>query len=177
MLEDVGEILVDSETVQKRVKEMGEAISRDYRDMDPILVAILKGATVFAADLLRAITIPVSLDFMAISSYGGRREPTGIVRILKDLDEDIEERHVLIVEDIVDTGLTLTYLLKNLKARNPASLKICALLDKAARRIVDLPIAYRGFQIPDKFVVGYGLDYNQHYRNLPFICVLRPEAK
>ncbi len=172
---DIQEILVSADQIQHRVKELGEAISRDYQDKEPILVSILKGAVFFLSDLARAISIHISLDFMAISSYGDSQKTSGVVRILKDLDEIITGREVLIVEDIIDTGLTLRYLLNNLEARKPASLKICTLLDKPFRRIVKLPIAYQGFEIPDKFVVGYGLDYKQRYRNLPFIGVLKPE--
>ncbi|HWP48272.1 MAG TPA: hypoxanthine phosphoribosyltransferase [Candidatus Limnocylindrales bacterium] len=172
---DIQEILVSTDQIQRRVKELGEAISRDYRDKEPILISILKGAVFFLADLARAISIHISLDFMAISSYGDSQKTSGVVRILKDLDETITGREILIVEDIIDTGLTLRYLLNNLEARKPASLKICTLLDKPFRRIVKLPIAYQGFEIPDKFVVGYGLDYKQRYRNLPFIGVLKPE--
>jgi hypoxanthine phosphoribosyltransferase len=175
LLNDIQEILVSTDQIQRRVKELGEAISRDYQDKEPILVSILKGAVFFLSDLARAISIHISLDFMAISSYGDSQKTSGVVRILKDLDETITGREVLIVEDIIDTGLTLRYLLNNLEARKPASLKICTLLDKPFRRIVKLPIAYQGFEIPDKFVVGYGLDYKQRYRNLPFIGVLKPE--
>ncbi|MBI4640608.1 MAG: hypoxanthine phosphoribosyltransferase [Candidatus Tectomicrobia bacterium] len=171
-----GEILISSEAIRRRVRELGEAISHDYAGLDLRLVSVLKGAVVFVADLLRAISIPVSLDFIATASYGNKTNSSGAVKILKDLDEKIEGVHVLIVEDIIDTGLTLEYLLKTLAPRNPESLKVCALLDKPARRVVDLPIAYCGFEIPDRFVVGYGLDYNQLYRNLPFICALEEEG-
>jgi len=175
MREDIQEILISSEQIQARVQELGKAISQDYQDKEPVLVSILKGAVFFLSDLARAVSIPISLDFMSISSYGDSQKTHGVVRILKDLDETITDRHVLIVEDIIDTGLTLRYLLNNLEARKPASLKICTLLDKPFRRIVRLPLAYKGFEIPDKFVVGYGLDYRQRYRNLPFIGVLKPE--
>lgn len=162
--------LIPQNRLQERVSELGQEISAAYHDNEMTMVAILRGAFVFAADLLRAITIPVSIDFMAISSYAGQ---AGVVRITKDLEESIAGRHVLMVEDIVDTGLTANYLLQNLKRRNPASLELCALLDRSARRIIDLPLAYRGFEIPDHFVVGYGLDYQQRYRNLPHIATLR----
>jgi len=178
LLQDIKEILIPEEKLQARVRELGEAISRDYRGLNPILVSVLKGAVYFIADLTRAISIPITLDFMAISSYsGGGTASSGVVRLLKDLDEQITERHVLLVEDIIDTGLTASYLLRLLRARNPESLRICTLLDKTSRRIVeDLPIVYRGFEIPDVFVVGYGLDYRQLYRNLPFIGILRDEV-
>jgi hypoxanthine phosphoribosyltransferase len=172
---DIQEILISADQIQRRVKELGESISRDYQGKEPLLASILKGAVFFLSDLARAISIHISLDFMAISSYGDSQKTSGVVRILKDLDETITGRDVLIVEDIIDTGLTLRYLLSSLEARKPASLKICTLLDKPFRRIVKLPIAYQGFEIPDKFVVGYGLDYKQRYRNLPFIGVLKPE--
>lgn len=175
MIEYIAEILIPAEDVQAKVRELGEAISRDYKGKNPLLVSVLKGAVFFLVDLTRALSIPFSLDFMAITSYGPGPTSQGVVRIIKDLDESIEGRHVLVVEDIIDTGLTLGYLLRNLQARRPESLKVCTFLDKPARRIVDLPIEYRGFTIPDKFVVGYGLDYRQHYRNLPFIGVLKAE--
>lgn len=173
-MEGLGGILLAAEEISQRVKELGEAIARDYQGRELKLVVILKGAVVFVADLIRAISLPLTLDFMAISSYGEETTSSGVVKILKDLDENIEGAHVLVVEDIVDTGLTLAYLLRNLSAKNPASLKVCILLDRPARRIVDLPLAYKGFEIPDRFVVGYGLDYRQRYRNLPFICTLDP---
>lgn len=173
-MKGLGEVLLTAEEIAQRVKELGEVIAWDYQGAELKLVAILKGAIVFVADLIRAIPLPLTLDFMAISSYGDETTSSGVVKILKDLDENIEGAHVLVVEDIVDTGLTLGYLLRNLSAKNPASLKVCILLDRPARRIVDLPLAYKGFEIPDRFVVGYGLDYRQRYRNLPFICILEP---
>ncbi|HKP12849.1 MAG TPA: hypoxanthine phosphoribosyltransferase [Blastocatellia bacterium] len=162
--------LIPQDRLQERVSELGREISAAYIGRELALVAILRGAFVFAADLLRAITIPAAIDFMAISSYAGQ---AGAVRITKDLEESIAGRHVVMVEDIIDTGLTANYLLENLRRRNPASLALCTLLDRSARRIIDLPIAYRGFVIPDLFVVGYGLDYQQRYRNLPHITALR----
>lgn len=168
----IAEVLISQAELSAKVAELGRQISEQYQGTDLVLLSILKGAVVFLADLMRAITIPLSIDFIAISSYGARGA-SGAVRLVKDLDQDITGRHVLVVEDIVDTGLTLGYLLRTLSARNPASLKICTLLDRSVRRIVDLPIAFRGFEIPDRFVVGYGLDYLQHYRNLPFIGVLK----
>lgn len=173
MQENIDEILFSAEEILKRVTDMGLNISSDYHGLYPLLVGILKGSFIFIADLIRKMNIPINLDFMAISSYGNNIDSSGVVKILKDLDENISERHVLIVEDIVDTGLTLGYLFQILRARRPASLKICTLLDRPARRIVELPIAYSGFQIPDTFVVGYGLDYRQRYRNLPYIAKLR----
>ncbi|MBI4596048.1 MAG: hypoxanthine phosphoribosyltransferase [Candidatus Tectomicrobia bacterium] len=173
MQEYVDEILLSPEEILTRVNELGKSISQDYRGIELFLIGILRGSFVFIADLVRNIDIPVILDFMAISSYGGNVASSGVVKILKDLDENISGRHVLIVEDIIDTGLTLGYLFNILRARKPESLKICTLLDRSARRIVDLPIAYAGFKIPDTFVVGYGLDYRQRYRNLPYIAKLR----
>ncbi|SMB99904.1 hypoxanthine phosphoribosyltransferase [Thermanaeromonas toyohensis ToBE] len=176
MREDIAQVLVTGEQIKQRVKELGEAISRDYEGKDLLVVGILKGAIIFLADLVREITIPITLDFMAVSSYGSGTSSSGVVRILKDLEVPVEDKHVLIVEDIVDTGLTLKYLLDNLRARQPLSLKCCTILDKPERRLVDVQIDYRGFCIPDYFVVGYGLDYNQKYRHLPDICVLKPEV-
>ena len=170
------EILVDKQTLTNRVQELGRQITADYANKSPIIICILKGAAIFAADLLREIDLPVSLDFMAISSYGAGTRSTGIVRISKDLDTSIEGRDVLVVEDIIDTGLTLHYLMENLRSRRPESVKVCVLLDKAERRAVEMTVDYCGFQVPDKFVVGYGLDYAQKYRNLPFIGVLKPEV-
>jgi hypoxanthine phosphoribosyltransferase len=170
--EDIGEILFSAERIQDRVRELGDNISRDYEGKDPVLVCMLRGAAIFTADLVRSISTPLTLDFMAISSYTGGQS-SGAVKILKDLEESIEGREVIVVEDIVATGLTLSYLLRSLQARNPASLRVCALLDRAVSRIIDEPITYRGFELPDVFVVGYGLDFQQHYRNLPFICTLR----
>ena len=167
------EILIDSSSLQARVRELGEQITRDYSANPPLLVGVLKGSLVFLADLMRAIPLPVSYDFVAISSYGAETQTTGQVRLIKDLDSPIHGRHVLVVEDIYDTGLTLSYLLGLLRQREPASLRVCTLFTKPARRQVELDIAYCGFEIPDRFVVGYGLDYAEQYRNLPFIAVLQ----
>jgi len=175
LLDDIDEVLIPEEVLQARIRELGRTISNDYNGKEPLLVGILTGAVPFVSDLLRQISISCQLDFMATSSYGVKTESSGIVRILKDLEQSIEGRHVIIVDDIIDTGLTMDYLLETLKARYPASLKVCALLDKVPRRLRHVPIDYRGFEIPDKFVVGYGLDYGGRYRNLPFICVLKPE--
>lgn len=174
--DDIAEILIPEADIQAKVRELGDKISSDYAGRDLVLISVLRGGFIFLADLCRAITLPVTIDLMAVSSYGPGARPSGVVKILKDLDESIAGREVLVIEDIIDTGLTLSYLLRNLEPRAPASLKVCVLLDKPARRIADLPIAYRGFEVPDKFVVGYGLDYRQMYRNLPFIATLTKEA-
>ncbi len=176
MADDIAEILIPEAEVQAKVRELGRAISRDYAGKDLVLISVLRGGFVFLADLCRVITLPVTIDVMAVSSYGPDARPLGVVKILKDLDESVTDREILVVEDVIDTGLTLSYLLRNLEPRAPASLKVCVLLDKPARRIVDLPIAYRGFEVPDKFVVGYGLDYRQRYRNLPYVGILTKEA-
>jgi hypoxanthine phosphoribosyltransferase len=168
----LGEVLVTAEDLQRRVAELGRQITADYAGRPLLLVGVLKGAVFFLSDLMRYIELPVEVDFMAVASYGSATDSSGVVRILKDLDAAIEDRDVLIVEDIVDSGLTLQYLLRNLGSRNPRSLEVCALLTKPERRKVDLPTRYVGFEIPDRFVVGYGLDYAERYRNLPFVAVL-----
>jgi hypoxanthine phosphoribosyltransferase len=168
----IGEVLVSAEEVQRRVAELGEQISRDYAGRSLLLIGVLKGAVFFLSDLMRFIDIPVEVDFMAVASYGSATDSSGVVRILKDLDAAIEDRDVLIVEDIVDSGLTLQYLMRNLGSRNPRTLEVCALLTKPERRKVDLPTRYVGFEIPNRFVVGYGLDYAERHRNLPFVAVL-----
>jgi hypoxanthine phosphoribosyltransferase len=174
--QNIAKILITREQLKERIDELGATISRDYADKDLILVCILKGGVVFLSDLVRAIQVPHEMDFMAVSSYGGSRtESSGIVRIMMDLKASIEKRDVLIVEDIVDTGRTLTYITDNLRTRNPSSLKICTLLNKPSRREVQVKVDYVGFDIPNEFVVGYGLDFNEWYRNLPFIGVLKPE--
>ena len=173
----VGEVLIDEERLQARIAELGRRISADYAGRELTLVSVLKGSLPFMADLMRSISIPVQIDLMEVSSYGGATtESSGLVRILKDLSSSISGRDVLIVEDIIDTGLTLNYLIRYLKGKNPRSLRICTLLDKPARRLVEIPIDYRGFTIPDRFVVGYGLDYGEIYRNLRFVGVLRREV-
>jgi hypoxanthine phosphoribosyltransferase len=169
---EVGEVLVDAERLQRRVRELAHAISRDYSGRPLLLIGVLKGAVFFLSDLMRFIEIPVELDFMAVASYGSATDSSGVVRILKDLDIPIEGRDVLIVEDIVDSGLTLQYLLRNLGSRDPASLEVCALLTKPSRRKVELPTKYVGFEIPDTFVIGYGLDYSERHRNLPYVAAL-----
>jgi hypoxanthine phosphoribosyltransferase len=168
----LGEVLVSADDLKRRVLELGEEISRDYAGRSLLLVGVLKGAVFFLSDLMRYIDVPVEVDFMAVASYGSATDSSGVVRILKDLDASIEGRDVLIVEDIVDSGLTLQYLLRNLGSRNPRTLEVCALLTKPERRKVDLPTRYVGFEIPDRFVVGYGLDYAERHRNLPFVAVL-----
>jgi len=175
MLNDIEKCLVSQEDIAQKVAEMGEQLSADYVDKNLVVVGILKGAVVFLSDLIRQIKIPLYLDFMAVSSYGSSTESSGVVRILKDLDNSIEGKDVLIVEDIVDSGLTLKYLLENLQARRPNSVKVCTLLDKQARRTIPIDIQYSGFTIPDEFAVGYGLDYNNKYRNLPGVYVLKKE--
>lgn len=173
---DAERILLGEAEIRKRVEELGTAISRDYAGQEPVVIGILKGAMIFMADLVRVMDIPARLDFMVVSSYGTTSKSSGVVRILKDLEQSVEGRHLLIVEDIVDSGLTLNYLAANLKSRGPASLKICALLDKPDRRQVEVNLDYNGFVIPDEFVVGYGLDYNEKYRNLRDILVLKREV-
>ncbi|HXP28940.1 MAG TPA: hypoxanthine phosphoribosyltransferase [Solirubrobacteraceae bacterium] len=168
----VGEVLVSAEDLKRRVAELGEEISRDYAGRSLLLIGVLKGAVFFLSDLMRFIDVPVEVDFMAVASYGSATDSSGVVRILKDLDAAIEGRDVLIVEDIVDSGLTLQYLMRNLGSRNPSTLEVCALLTKPERRKVDLPTRYVGFEIPNRFVVGYGLDYAERHRNLPFVAVL-----
>jgi hypoxanthine phosphoribosyltransferase len=171
----VGEILIDEDALSGRVAELGAEVSADYQGRDLLLIGVLKGAVFFMADLMRHITVPCEVDFMAISSYGDSTDSSGIVRILKDLDINIEGRDVLVVEDIIDSGLTLSYLIRNLESREPASLEVCALMTKPARREIDVPVRYIGFEIPNRFVVGYGLDFGERYRNLPYVAVLSDE--
>lgn len=173
---DVEEVLLSSEEVQARVAELGAQLAADYAGRDPVLVSVLKGSIIFLADLVRAMPIPLSIDLMEVSSYGASTESSGQVRILKDLSTSISDREVIVVEDIIDTGLTLNYLLRYLADKGPASISICCLLDKPARRLAEIEIDYRGFTIPDRFVIGYGLDYGERYRNLPYIGVLRPSV-
>ena len=170
-------VLISEEMIQARVKELGAEISRDYEGRDLIIVSILKGGVYFLTDLTRSINIPHVIDFMVVSSYGDSQETSGIVRLVKDLKEDIRRRHVILIEDIIDTGLTLDYLLKNLKAREPASIEVCSFLSKPSRRKIEVPVKYLGYEVPDEFAVGYGLDYKQKYRNLPFICVFKPDLE
>src|SRR4051794_40040256 len=169
---DIAEILVQPDDLQHRVRALGRQISEDYADKDLLLIGVLKGAVFFLSDLMRQIDVPCEVDFMAVASYGSATESSGVVRILKDLDRPIEGRHVLIVEDIVDSGLTLNYLLRTLRARGPASLEVCALLTKPERRQVDTPARYVGFEIPNRFAIGYGLDHAERFRNLPYVAAL-----
>ena len=175
-MERVGETVVEAEALQRRVVELGAQISRDYAGRDLFMMGVLKGAVFFVADLMRSIEVPCEVDFMAVSSYGSMTDSSGVVRIQKDLDSSIEGKDVLIVEDIVDSGLTLNYLLRNLAARSPRSLEVCALLVKPGRRKIELPIRYVGFEIPNRFVVGYGLDLDQRYRNLSYVAALDEES-
>jgi hypoxanthine phosphoribosyltransferase len=172
----VAEVLVDEDALRERVAELGAEISTDYAGRDLLLIGVLKGAVFFMADLMRSIDVHCEVDFMAISSYGASTDSSGVVRILKDLDTSIEGRHVLVVEDIIDSGLTLSYLMRNLRARNPASLEVFALLTKPERREIDVPVRYIGFEIPNRFVVGYGLDFAERYRNLRYVGVLSNES-
>ena len=174
--DDVSRILFTAEAIEHRVQELGQAISRDYAGLNPLLVGVLKGVLPFMADLLRMITIPIEVDFMAVSNYSAESRDRGFVRLEKDLEKPLAGRHVLFIEHVVDTGLTLNYLLRNLKTRNPASLKICVLFDKSRRRLINLPLDYKGFDLPDLFAVGYGLDYQERYRNLPFVGALKPDV-
>lgn len=173
---DINKVLISEEDLHAGIATLAAEIRRDYEGKDLLLIGVLKGAVIFLSDLSREIALPLEMDFMAVSSYGDRTQSSGVVRILKDLDESIEGRNVLIVEDIIDSGLTLHYLLKTLQTRNPASLKVAVLLDKAERREIDVQIDYRVFEIPDEFVVGYGLDFKGLYRNLPYLAILKPEA-
>ena len=173
---DIESVMISEEQINERVRQLGAEISADYQGQTVLLVAVLRGAAIFLADLSRAMTVPVELDFMAVSSYGSSTKSSGVVRILKDLDEQIEGRNVLVVEDILDTGLTLKYLLKNLASRKPASLEVVTLLNKQGKQRVPISCKYSGFSVPDEFVVGYGLDFAERYRNLPYIGVLKPSA-
>lgn len=175
MDEDVAEVLLTKEELGGIVRRMGAQISEDYKDKDLVMISVLKGSLIFMADLMRAITVPCAIDFLSVSSYGSGTTTTGEVRILKDLDTALENKDVLVVEDILDSGMTLSFLLKNLQARHPNSVRLCTLLDKPERRRVPITPDYVGTQVPDKFIVGYGLDYAEKYRNLPYIGVLKPE--
>ena len=172
----IAEILIAEEEIAARVRELGAAITHDYAGRNPLLVGVLKGVLPFMADLVRAIHLPLEMDFMAISSYSSESRQRGMVRLEKDLSEPIAARHVIFVEDVVDTGFTLNYLLRSLRAREPSSLEVCALFNKGRRRLIDIPLRYQGFELPDKFVVGYGLDYREQYRNLPFVGLLEAEV-
>lgn len=176
MIRDIKEIIIQEEEVLAKIKELSKKISNDYRDKNLLVVGILKGSVIFASDLIKNIDIPCEIDFMAVSSYGNSSETSGVVRILKDLDHSIENKDIIIVEDIVDSGVTLDYLTKYLNARNVNSVKIAALLSKPSRRKVDIDIEYLGFEVPDEFIVGYGLDFSERYRNLPYVAVLKEEV-
>ena len=173
---DIESVLLSEEQIRGKIAELGREIDRDYAGQEPILVGVLKGAVMVMADLARAVSVPLTMDFMAVSSYGSSTSSSGVVRILKDLDRDIAGRHVLVVEDIIDSGLTLSWLLRNLRSRNPASVEVCALMRKPDAIQVEVPVRYVGFDIPNQFVVGYGLDYAERYRDLPFVGLLRPEV-
>ena len=175
LADDVEAVLLDADQIARRIETLAGRITDDYAERDPVLVSVLKGSIIFLGDLVRRLDFPLAIDLMEVSSYGGATESSGLVRILKDLSRSIEGRDVLVVEDIIDTGLTLNYLLGYLRGKSPASIAVCALLDKPARRLVDIPIDYLGFQIPDRFVVGYGLDFDERYRNLPYVGVLDEE--
>ena len=174
--EDVAEVLITADEIQDKIRELAKQITEDYRDKDVLLIGVLKGAFVFMSDLAREVQLPIEFDFMAVSSYGSATRSSGVVRILKDLDYEITDRHVLLVEDIIDSGLTISYLLRYLEARRPASLEICSLFWKRGEQAVPMEVKYPGFEIPPVFVVGYGLDYNEKYRNLPYIGVLKQES-
>ncbi|MFB6345165.1 MAG: hypoxanthine phosphoribosyltransferase [bacterium] len=173
---DIREIILPQDEINSKVKQLGETITEDFHNHDILVVGVLRGCVTFISDLMREVELPLEIDFLAVGSYGKSSESSGVVRVLKDLNETIEDRHVLLVEDIVDTGLTLNFLLGYLKARNPASVSVCSLLDKPARREVDVKIDYGGFEVPNEFLVGYGLDYAQKYRNLPYIGSLKDEV-
>jgi hypoxanthine phosphoribosyltransferase len=176
VLEGIKNVMIKEEEIAERVKQLGKQLTEEYDGKELLVVGILKGCMLFLSDLVRAIDLPLTMDFMVVSSYGTATKSSGVVRIIKDLEREIEGKDVLIVEDIVDTGLTLSYLVENFKTRNPKSVKVCCLLDKPDRRKAKVDIEYVGFEIPDEFVVGYGLDYAEVYRNLPFVCVLKPEV-
>lgn len=176
LTEGISEILITEEGISRRVSELGAIISSDYKDLDPLFIGVLKGVFFFMADLLRQITIPVEVDFIAISSYSSEARNKGFVRLVKDLDTSITGRHILFIEDVVDTGLTLNYLLQNLKSRSPASLEVCTIFNKPHHRLIELPLKYVGFDLPDRFVVGYGLDYRERYRNLPYVALLKAQT-
>jgi hypoxanthine phosphoribosyltransferase len=172
----IREVILSPEDIQNRIAELGAAITRDYQGRSPVFVGVLKGVLFFMADLLRQVPLPLEVDFLAISNYSAESRDQGLVRLMKDLDIPLTGRHVIFVEDVIDTGLTLNYLLRILRSQHPASLEVCVLFNKARRRLIEIPIKYKGFDLPDKFVVGYGLDHREKYRNLPFVGLLRPEA-
>jgi hypoxanthine phosphoribosyltransferase len=173
--QDIQEILIPAEEIEKKISQIGGLISRDYLGLNPLLVGVLKGVLFFMADLLRSISIPVEIDFIAVANYSSESRDQGVVRLVKDLEIPIVDRHVLFIEDVIDTGLTLNYILQNLRARQPAGLDVCVLFNKPDHRLIDIPLKYKGFDLPDRFVVGYGLDYKERYRNLPYVGQLKPE--
>jgi len=172
----IREVILAPDVIQNRIAELGVAITRDYRDRDPVFIGVLKGVLFFMADLLRQVPLPLEVDFLAVSNYSKESRDQGLVRLMKDLDVPLTGRHVIFVEDVIDTGLTLNYLLRILRSQHPASLEVCVLFNKARHRLIDIPIKYKGFDLPDRFVVGYGLDHREKYRNLPFVGLLKPEA-
>ncbi len=172
---DIEKILYSEQDIQQKVEELGKQISRDYKDKNPILISILKGGVVFLADIMRALDIPIEIEFMGVASYGNSTKSSGVVQITKDCNTDISDRHVLIIEDIVDTGLSLKYITRYLQGKNPSSLKICVLMDKVDAHELDIEMSYKAFDVPDEFIVGYGLDYDEKYRNLPYIGILKKE--
>ena len=176
LTDDISQILLTAEEIDRRVREIAQGVSQDYAGRNPLLIGVLKGVVPFMADLLRLITIPVEVDFMAVASYSPEARDKGLVRLVKDLEIPMTHRHVLFIEDVIDTGLTLSYVLRTLRARQPASLEVCVLFNKPKRRLIDVPLKYKGFDLPDKLVVGWGLDYRERYRNLPFVGLLRPEV-
>ena len=177
MRDKIEQVLLSEQQIADRVRELGEQLTRDYKDkQNLLLIGVLRGVAVFFGDIMRQVDLELDIDFLSVSSYGSSTRSSGVVRILKDLDESITGRHVVIIEDIIDSGLTLSYLVRLLQERRPASLEICTLLDKPSRRLIEVPVKYVGFTIPDQFVVGYGLDYDQKFRNLPFVGVLKPEV-
>lgn len=176
LAEGVGEVLISEEQLHERVMDIARQISQDYAGVNPLLVGVLKGVLFFMSDLLQSLTIHAEIDFMAVSSYSLETRQRGMVRLVKDLEIPIEGRHILFVEDVIDTGLTLNYILKNLRTRQPASLEVCVLFNKPKHRLINIPMKYKGFDLPDRFVVGYGLDYDEKYRNLPFVALLKPEV-
>lgn len=176
MRQDIESVLFSEEQIAEKVAELGRQISEDYAGKNPIIISVLKGSFMFMADLVRAITIPCTVDFMSVSSYGSGTSSSGEVKIVKDFDETLEGRHIIVVEDILDSGRTLSYLMQNMKARGAASIALCTFLDKPERRVVPVEVSYKGFTVPDSFIVGYGLDYDQKYRNLPFVGVLKPSV-
>lgn len=173
---DIQDVVISSDQIQEKVSALGRSISRDYLGLNPLMIGVLKGVLFFMADLLREITIPIEIDFIAVSSYSAEARDQGYVRVIKDLESSIYQRHIIFVEDVIDTGLTLNYILQNLRARQPSSIEVCTLFNKPEHRLIEIPIRYKGFDLPDEFVVGYGLDFKEKYRNLPFVGSLKPSV-